>query len=112
MGQCADQSIRVNGGCSYSWCYLLFIASAIIIDDNMNKYLQGEPNYDKWPVIKVKNTQHECLAGCRAIGKHLHEQLHKIQTNKKVIVFECYQGVMDEVIIPALQSSLEGSYFF
>jgi mannose-6-phosphate isomerase class I len=78
----------------------------------MKKYLQGEPNYDKWPVIKVKNAKHECLAGWKAISQHLLEQLNKIQKKQKVIVFECYQGVMDEEIIPALQNNLEGSYFF
>ena len=78
----------------------------------MNKYLQGESNYDKWPVIKVKRILHECLAGWEAICKHLMEQLHKIQTNKKVVVFECYQGVMDEEIISALQNNLKGAWFF
>jgi mannose-6-phosphate isomerase class I len=78
----------------------------------MNKYLQGESNYDKWPVIKIKNAKHECLPGWEAICQHLLEQIQKIQTNKKVIVIECYQGVMDEEIIPPLQSNFEGSYFF
>jgi mannose-6-phosphate isomerase class I len=78
----------------------------------MNKYLQGGSNYDKWPVIKVKRILHECLVGWEAICKHLLEQLHKIQTNKKVIVFECYQGVMDEEIISALQNNLKGAWFF
>ena len=68
----------------------------------MNKYLQGEPNYDKFPVIKVKNVQHECATGWDNICKHLLEQLQKIPANKKVIVVECYQGVMDDEIIPAL----------
>ncbi len=78
----------------------------------MNKYLQGEPNYDKWPFIKVKNAKHKCLAGWEAITQHLLEQLNKIQKKQKVIVIECYQGVMDEEILPALQNNLEGSYFF
>lgn len=78
----------------------------------MNKYIQGEPNYDKWPVIKVIDAKHECLVGWEAISKHLFEQLNKLQKKQKVIVFECYQGVMDEEIIAALQMNLEGSYFF
>jgi mannose-6-phosphate isomerase class I len=78
----------------------------------MNKYLQGEPNYDKFPVIKVKNVQHECATGWDNICKHLLEQLQKIQVNKKAIVVECYQGVMDDEIIPALQKNIEGDYFF
>jgi mannose-6-phosphate isomerase class I len=78
----------------------------------MNKYLQGEPNYDKFPVIKVKNVQHECITSWDNICQHLLEQSNKIQANKKVIVVECYQGVINEEIIPALQKNIEGSYFF
>ena len=78
----------------------------------MNKYLQGEPNYDKWPVIKVKNAKHECQVGWEAIIQHLLEQLNKIQKKQRVIVFECYQGVLDDEIITALQNGLEGNYFF
>src|SRR4051812_26678352 len=78
----------------------------------MNKYLKGESNYDKFPVIRVKNVQHACVTGWENICDYLLEQLDKIQANKKVIVVECYQGVMDEEIIPALQSNLEANYFF
>src|SRR5690349_13357101 len=78
----------------------------------MNKYLKGEPNYDKFPVIKVKNIQHECVTGWENICKHLLEQLKKIKENKKVIVVECYQGVMDDEIVSALQKNIEGTYFF
>jgi mannose-6-phosphate isomerase class I len=78
----------------------------------MNKYLQGESNYDKWPVIKVKKVKGECLAGWEVICNYLLEQLNKIQTNKKVIVFECYQGVIDEEIVSALQENLKGTWFF
>jgi len=78
----------------------------------MNTYLQGKSNYDKWPVIKLKRVQHECLAGWEAIGKHLLEQLNKIPTNKKVISFECYQGVIDKEIIPVLQHKLKGTWLF
>jgi mannose-6-phosphate isomerase class I len=78
----------------------------------MNKYLQGEPNYDKWPVIKVKNVKQEYPVGWEAITRYLLEELNKIQNKQKLIVFECYQGVMDDEIIPALQNNLQGSYFF
>jgi len=78
----------------------------------MNKYLQGEPNYDKYPVVKVKNAQHNCVTGWENICKLLREQLDNIHANKKVMVVECYQGVMDEEIISALQKNLKGTYFF
>jgi hypothetical protein len=78
----------------------------------MNKYLQGESNYDKWPAINVKNPKQECLVGWNAISRHLFEQLSKIQKKQKVIVFECYQGVMDKEIISELQKHLTGNWFF
>src|SRR5580765_7253718 len=78
----------------------------------MNKYLQGEANYDKHPVVKVKKVQHECMAGWENICNHFLDQLQKTPEDKKVIVIECYQGVMDEEIIPALQKNIEGNYFF
>ena len=78
----------------------------------MNKYLQDESNYDKWPVIKVKDTKHECLAGWAAISQHLLEQLNKIQKEQKIIVFECYQGVSDKEIVFELQKHVTGTWFF
>ena len=78
----------------------------------MNKYLQGESNYDKWPVIKVKDPKHECLAGWAAISQHLLEQLNKIQKEQKIIVFECYQGVSDKEIVFELQKHVTGTWFF
>jgi mannose-6-phosphate isomerase class I len=78
----------------------------------MNKYLQGESNYDKRPVIKVKNSKHECLVGWEGISQLLFEQLNKIPKKQKIIVFECYQGVIDQEIIPALQKHLEGTWLF
>jgi mannose-6-phosphate isomerase class I len=78
----------------------------------MNKYLKGKSNYDKFPVTKVKNVQHECVAGWEKICEHLLRQLNKIQADKKVILVECYQGVMDEEIVSALQKNIEGTYFF
>jgi mannose-6-phosphate isomerase class I len=78
----------------------------------MNKYLQGKPNYDKLPVIKVKNPKQECLVGWQAITSFLLVELNKIQKKQKQIVVECYQGVMDEELIPALQNNFHGSYFF
>jgi hypothetical protein len=52
----------------------------------MNKYLQGESNYDKFPVIKVKNAKQECLVGWEAITMYLLAELNKIQKKQKLIV--------------------------
>ncbi|HET9825148.1 MAG TPA: class I mannose-6-phosphate isomerase, partial [Chitinophagaceae bacterium] len=78
----------------------------------MNKYLRGESNYDKRPVIKVKDPKHVCLKGWELISQHLFEQVNKVPKEKKVIVFECYQGVIDTEIISALQERVKGSWLF
>ena len=78
----------------------------------MNRYLQGESNYDKWPLIKVKNVKQEYPVGWESIAKYLLQELNKIQKKQKLIVIECYQGVLDEEIIPAWQYNLQGRYFF
>src|SRR5215467_11635648 len=78
----------------------------------MNKYLHGKSNYDKLPLIKIKNVHHECVTGWGNICNYLVEQLQKIPTKQKLIVIECYQGVLDEEIITALQNNLQANYFF
>lgn len=78
----------------------------------MNKYLQGASNYDKRPVIKVKNQKQKCFVGWQEIIRHLLHELNKIPHRRKSIVIECYHGVMDDELIPALQSNLPGNYLF
>ncbi|MGC4233961.1 MAG: class I mannose-6-phosphate isomerase [Niabella sp.] len=61
--------------------------------------------YDKFPVIPVPNA--EAWSGWEAIGNEL-KQAADCST-KKIIVLECYQGVMDEEIIPAFQDIFSGA---
>src|SRR2546423_1166178 len=83
-----------------------------MIDQKLNKYLQGESNYDKRPVFCLKNSDNRYWTGWKEISRQLQEQLQNAEPAKKVIVVECYQGVNDDEIIPALQTNLEGSFFF
>ncbi len=69
-------------------------------------------NYDKWPSIAIEDNTGACFEGweesCRAIAG----QLAGINKKKKVVVFECYQGVNDEEVIPMLRNKLKGEFYF
>lgn len=69
-------------------------------------------NYDKRPFIQVETNADECREGWEATCKWLEEKVNNIAGNKKVIVFECYQGVLDEYILPHLQKNLQGDFYF
>lgn len=76
----------------------------------MNTYLQGESNYDKYPLIRIAGYRHPAVTGWEAIGRYLREKAAALPAAKRVIVVECYQGVRDEEILPVLKDSLEGHY--
>lgn len=58
--------------------------------------------YDKFPSIPVPDT--EAWSGWEAIGLQLKQAAGNINSTKKIMVLECYQGVVDEETIPSLQT--------
>lgn len=58
--------------------------------------------YNKFPAIRVPNA--EAWSGWEAIGVQLKQAADGINSTKKIMVLECYQGVADEEIVPALQN--------
>ncbi|HMR85198.1 MAG TPA: hypothetical protein PKE30_18770, partial [Niabella sp.] len=58
--------------------------------------------YDKFPAIPVPNA--EAWSGWEAIGVQLKQAAGSINSTKKIIVLECYQGVADEEMVPTLQN--------
>jgi mannose-6-phosphate isomerase class I len=60
-------------------------------------------NFDKFPNIKVYG--HACIAGWKNIANTLKVEIDKIQTNKKILVVECYHGVYIEEIASNLKAS-------
>lgn len=69
-------------------------------------------NYDKWPFIQVKENVDECREGWEATYNVINEKVKSIVGHKKIIVLECYHGVMDEYILPQLRQNLQGDFFF
>ncbi len=67
------------------------------------------PNYNKFPIIHTKQQNTVCWQGWDAVCGAINEV---ITPGKKIVVFECYPGILDEVVLPRLQQSLEGTFFF
>ena len=58
--------------------------------------------YDKFPAVTISNA--EVWSGWKGIGKQLKQTLENSKHTKNTIVLECYQGVIDDEIIPTLQN--------
>ena len=84
--------------------------SIILRIEAMNKYLkEGQvSNYDKYPVVEVPGYQDACLCGWRDIMSRLMEEL----PDRGVIIFECYQGVLDEEVLSAIRSAFPGASLY
>lgn len=78
----------------------------------MNRYYNNIPNYDKYPVVSVPGMDNQCREGWESIATGLREHLHEINKELKVVVLECYQGVLDEEIRTALQRAFPESRWF
>ena len=76
----------------------------------LKKILLGS-NYDKFPVVPVKGYETACLAGWKAIGNEILEKARKLGVKKAIIVVECYHGVNDKELVPALMAALRPSLF-
>ena len=60
-------------------------------------------NYDKYPYVEVKEYANEGICGYEEIMSVLKEKMK----NKKVIVIDCYPGVIDEEVLPAFVKGLK-----
>jgi mannose-6-phosphate isomerase class I len=80
--------------------------------ERMNKYLKGSANYDKYPVIPIECKEQGLIKGWEEITSLIRNQLAKISKPQKMVVLECYQGVLEPEVIHAFQQSITGHYFF
>lgn len=67
--------------------------------------------YDKHPFVAVSGYDDQCWRGWEAIGKQLAEAVAKKGGGRCVMAVECYSGVLDEELIPALRSQLRALSF-
>lgn len=66
------------------------------------KYINREPNYDKYPEIKVNNHDNDAYKGYDEIAKELKTKI----TSHTILVIDCYPGVDDKELLPQLINSL------
>jgi hypothetical protein len=69
------------------------------------------PNYDKFPVVRVKEKNVLCKQGWSNVCSIIKDAIQLIQSNKKIIALECYTEILDEEVLTSLQSNLEGEFF-
>ena len=65
-----------------------------------------KPNYDKFPVVPVRCEAASACEGWQAIGVRLRESLKASQA-PAVIAVDCYPGLLDEEVLPALIAELK-----
>jgi len=76
----------------------------------MKKYLDKSPNYDKFPVVDVPG-QSAIWLGWESITAEIKKALEATENKRKILVFECYQGVLDEEVEPALRKAFGEALF-
>ena len=81
-------------------------------NNRFNRYLQGSSNYDKYPVIPVECQGQRLIKGWKEIASVVLDHFTKITSSRKIAVLECYQGVLEQEVIDAMQPSIKGNYFF
>lgn len=74
------------------------------------KYLKSglKSNYDKFPTVRVPGFENACICGWEAIMDHLREKTG----GRGVLIFECYQGVLDEEVLPAVTRAFPGAALY
>lgn len=64
----------------------------------------AKSNYDKHPFVQVEEKNASCVVRWPAIVQTLAAQIQTIHKRKKIIVVECYQGVLHEELMDALRT--------
>jgi mannose-6-phosphate isomerase class I len=74
-------------------------------------YLQklglGPASYDLKPFVAVDGYDDACWRGWDAIMTQLSAAIEAKTTTKTIVAFECYTGILDEEVVPALQNGLQ-----
>ncbi len=73
-------------------------------------YLDKSPNYDKYPVVQVPG-KHTAYTGWENIMQEIASKLATIPAEKKILVVECYQGVLDEEVETAFRRFAPNALF-
>lgn len=77
----------------------------------MKPYIDKSSNYDKYPVVKVPNAYNKCWTGWNNITRQIQEKLDNINKAKKILVIECYQGVLDSEVEAQIKQAFGSTLF-
>jgi mannose-6-phosphate isomerase class I len=77
----------------------------------MKKYLNKQSKFTNLPFIEVTNTSYKVENGWDAICSRLNMEISAIESLKKLVVIETYQGVIHEELISNFQSKLNYDRF-
>lgn len=64
------------------------------------------PNYDKFPTVPVAGHAGDCWRGWPAVCDRLAKAVGELGRKKTVLAVECYTGIYDEEVLPALREGL------
>ena len=67
----------------------------------------GKSSYDKFPYIKVQGYEDQCWSGWESISGKLREVVERSSSDRLILAVECYPGVFDDEIFPALRDGLD-----
>jgi len=67
------------------------------------------PNYDKFPSIRVPASDGTCVAGWPAISQRLSDAISARGTSRAILAVECYPGVDESAIVQSLVHELKPS---
>lgn len=70
------------------------------------------PNYDKFPVVHVKQKNVLCGEGWEQTCKIINDRIQSISNTKKIIIIECYTEILDEEVLTNLQSCIKGEFIY
>lgn len=79
-------------------------------------YLQklglGQANYDKFPYVEVEGYEAACWQGWSSVCERLKEAILERDGERVIVAVECYSGVQDDELIPALKEGLGADAFY
>ncbi|MFC2175816.1 class I mannose-6-phosphate isomerase [Bacteroidota bacterium] len=68
-------------------------------------------NYDKQPIIHIKEYDDHCWTGWESIIQTIRTQISSVQKEKIILVIDCYHGVYHNDLISAIKTHLPHSLF-
>ena len=66
----------------------------------------GKASYDRHPIVAVEGYAEACWSGWAAVTERLREAVAGRDGARHILAVECYAGILDAEVAPALQEAL------